>query len=50
VSEWTLEKVEFYGKVLEDGKLIEVIPKEVKDIIFREKLATEQQGDFDYVQ
>jgi hypothetical protein len=36
--------------VLEDGKLIQVIPKEVKDIIFREKLTAEQQGDFDYIQ
>jgi hypothetical protein len=31
VSKWTIEKAEFYGRVLEDGKLIEVIRKEVKD-------------------
>jgi hypothetical protein len=36
VSKWTIEKAEFYGIMLEDGKLIEVIRKEVKDIVFTE--------------
>jgi hypothetical protein len=43
VSNWTIEKAEFYGKVLEDGKLIEVIRKKVKDIVFTKNLSAEQQ-------
>jgi hypothetical protein len=43
VSKWTIEKAEFYERVLEDGKLIEVIRKEVKDIVFTKNLSAEQQ-------
>jgi hypothetical protein len=35
---------------VEDGKLIEVIWKEVKDIIFRESLSSEQEDYFDFIQ
>jgi hypothetical protein len=43
VSKWTIKKAYIYGRVLEDGKLIEVIRKEVKDIVFTENLSAEKQ-------
>jgi hypothetical protein len=44
VSKWTIEKAGFYGRVLEDGKLIEVIRKQVKDIVFTENLSAGKQN------
>jgi hypothetical protein len=43
VTKWTIKKAEFNGRVLEDEKLIEVIRKEVKDIVFTENLSAEKQ-------